>query len=368
MNRMALFGKKSEGYLGVDIGASGIKIVECVNEKGKPRLANYAFSVEPLETVGKKDLRLVPEETAALLQKIIAKAKMQGTRAVASLPTYSVFTSVITIPEVERKALTEEIKEKAKRIIPLPSEEMVLDWKVLPSPEEPKESAPVSAPTSIPSQEGLIAEKPKRMIRVLLTAAQRKLVENYVQIFKLAKLDLVSLETEAFALIRSLVGNDRGTTMLVDIGAVNADLSVIKDLTPILNRSLSVGGIHISKTLAENLSTDLRRAEEIKKDLGLSLQTQGPAREALKEIVAPIIHEIRYTAQLYGGPIEKIILTGGSAYLPSFPEYLQEALNVRVVIGNPWSRLIYPKGLEGVLQEIGPRFSVAIGLAMREIV
>jgi type IV pilus assembly protein PilM len=361
---MALFSfPKLSSYLGIDIGTSGVKILECVNEKGTPRLANYGFSAEPLETVGIHNLRDNPPECAAVIQQILTKARITTKKVIASLPTFSVFSSVITLDNPNPASLEGEIKEKAKRIIPLPLEEMSLDWKQLPKTEMTGKTTETPPPS-----EGVITEKIKQPSRLLIIAAQRKLVNQYIEIFKLAKLELLSLETEAFALIRSLAGNDRAPLMIVDIGAVTTDISIIKDLTPILDRSLEIGGVHITKTISETLSVNLAHAEEIKRDLGLSLKgEQNLALRNVQELLNPIIHEIRYTANLYGSTISKILLTGGSAFLPSLPEYLQSALNARVIVGDPWSRLIYPKGLEPVLQEIGPRFAVASGLAMREI-
>jgi hypothetical protein len=39
---------------------------------------------------------------------------------------------------------------------------------------------------------------------------------------------------------------------------------------------------------------------------------------------------------------------------------------MNVIIGNPWSRISYPPELDLLLNEIGPRLSVAVGLALRE--
>ena len=36
-------------------------------------------------------------------------------------------------------------------------------------------------------------------------------------------------------------------------------------------------------------------------------------------------------------------------------------------LGDPWARVVYPMDLRPVLDEIGSRFSVAIGCAMRDI-
>jgi hypothetical protein len=43
-------------------------------------------------------------------------------------------------------------------------------------------------------------------------------------------------------------------------------------------------------------------------------------------------------------------------------------MQIKTFIGDPWARTVYPLDLKPVLQELGPRFAVSIGLAMREIV
>jgi Tfp pilus assembly PilM family ATPase len=91
----------------------------------------------------------------------------------------------------------------------------------------------------------------------------------------------------------------------------------------------------------------------------------------LKEAMMPIVHEVKYSLELYGqqqvngGTVEKIILTGGSASLPQIDRVLTQALNTNVYIGDPWARLASYPDLKPVLNEIGPRFAVAVGLAMK---
>ena len=65
--------------------------------------------------------------------------------------------------------------------------------------------------------------------------------------------------------------------------------------------------------------------------------------------------------------VEKIILSGGGSLLLNLAEYLSKRLNVQTIIGDPWNRVRCPAELKPVLDEVGPRLAVAIGLAMREI-
>jgi type IV pilus assembly protein PilM len=87
--------------------------------------------------------------------------------------------------------------------------------------------------------------------------------------------------------------------------------------------------------------------------------------------VSPVVNEIKYAINLYQNKnnkkIEKIVLSGGSALLPNLVNYLGDLLDMRVIIGDPWSRLSYPADLKPLLNEIGPKMSVAVGLALREM-
>jgi len=42
-------------------------------------------------------------------------------------------------------------------------------------------------------------------------------------------------------------------------------------------------------------------------------------------------------------------------------------MNVNAYLGDPWARVVYPQDLRPILDEIGPRFAVSIGCAMRDI-
>jgi len=65
--------------------------------------------------------------------------------------------------------------------------------------------------------------------------------------------------------------------------------------------------------------------------------------------------------------VDKIILTGGSAMLPSLSDFITQLMNVNAYLGDPWARVVYPMDLRPILDDIGSRFGVSIGCAMRDI-
>jgi type IV pilus assembly protein PilM len=343
---MSLF-FSSESYLGIDIGSSSIKIVELKNQGGKVKLLTYGFS-ENLDDLDQTD----PGEIAAIINKICREAGTTSRKAISALPTFSVFSSIINLSGVSKKDLPSAINWEAKKVIPLPLEEMILDWKKI---------------ANIGEQDS------KGNTKILLTGAPRTLVKRYIEIFKNAQINLLSLETETFALIRSLIGNDKSTIMIVEIGAKTSSFNIIDQNIPILNRSIDVGGWTITKAISNNLNIGLERAEQFKYDLGISSldSADNAIPKTIAESISPIVNEIKYALNLFQNKsnkkVDKIILSGGSALLINFTSYLSKILNINVLAGNPWSKISCPLDLKPLLDEIAPRLAIAIGLALREM-
>ncbi|MBT4850407.1 pilus assembly protein PilM [Candidatus Parcubacteria bacterium] len=386
---MALF-SSSNSYLGIDIGTSSIKMVELENYKGQAKLKTYGYA-DIATNILKGNVEKNNELVADYINQIFRKSHSQTRQVVAALPTFSVFNFIINLPQMPKKDLSSAIKWEAKKFIPVPIEEMILDWKILNKKKtkgfkkDKKEEEQINFDeetnpekiTEPKKDEEPKKEKPlqskgvDKNYRILLTAAPKNLVARYIDIFKRAKFNLLSLETEAFALSRSLIGNDRSTVMIVDIGATTADICVIEGGVPILNRGIDTGGEFITKNIMNSLNVNQERAEQFKRDFGLSASGNKNIPSVIQKSLNSIINEIKYVFELYqrqgNTKIEKIVLTGGSAFLPSLPQYLSELLDLTVLIGDPWDRIIYPMDLKPVLQEIGPRMAASVGLAMRDI-
>src|SRR3989339_151453 len=368
------FFKKHKSFLGVDIGTASIKVVELApGPNHTPRLVTYGraeYTGDSTKVDAERDIARI----VATLKAICIQARTTSKPVAAALPTFAVFSSVITLPAMSEKELAAAIRWEARKFVPLPLEEMILDWKFLaetPSINNVKNQE-ASEPKSAPVDK--VDPGAKKNIRVLLTAAPQNLVKKYLTIFRQSELDLLSLETEAFALERSLVGGAREVIMVVDLGAVTTDICVIENGIPILNRSIDVGGLTITKAIANSLNVDVKRAEQFKRDIGLNTRgsAAGGIPVTIESTISPVVNEIKYNFSLYQSqsnkPIEKIILTGGSSFLPMLPEYLENLFQIKVYIGDPWARVSYPEELKAVLDEIGPQFASAIGLAMRQLI
>jgi type IV pilus assembly protein PilM len=358
---MGLFGLgKKPSYLGVDLGSTSIKIVELRREKGAPFLVTYGYAEKAMGDVVRGNPEEVQARTVELLKKLCKEAGVSTFRAVTALPNFSVFNSVISLPVMNKKDLASAIRWEAKKFIPIPLEEVILDWKIIEETTK-KETVLVNKETK---ETEIQAGK---IFRILLTAASRNLVKRYVEIFRLANLQLLALETEAFALSRALVGKEEAPVMIIDTSAVTTDVIIIEKGIPVLNRSIDVGGVTITRAIANCLNIDFKRAEQFKRDIGLTGSSKVP--NMIEQTLKPVVEEISYSLKIYqeqtGQVVEKVILSGGSAYLPNLAEYFTKLLNIKTFVGDPWARVGYPLDLKPALEEIAPRFAVAIGLALR---
>ena len=262
---------------------------------------------------------------------------------------------------------------EAKKLIPLPLEEVTLDFKELaPPPDEPR--APAVA--GVKEEKEKKEQRPKT-IEVLLTAASKAIIAKYVKIAKVAGLTLASLETEAFALIRSLQGSDPSAVVIVDMGAVRSNILIVDRGIPMFTRSVEIGGKKCTEAIAASVGVPLAQAEAMKRDIGgggFPGIAPGALPPIFQEVLEPLINEIKYSFSTYKSRNgvtsrlpEKIILTGGGAGLPGLTEFLEHEFNMRTFLGNPWERVDFQPDLQPLLHSFGSKFSVAIGLALRSL-
>lgn len=382
---MPFFQKKVNSYIGVDLGTAGIKIVELANTKGHAQLLTYGI-VESSADVVRSNAPETINKVVELLKTIVSKSRVTTDRAVAALPAFSVFSSILSLPPMPKSDLAQAVKWEAKKFVPMPLDEMILDWKLLKNiPEvdvnqslvsdiEKTENEKIKAEdeNSFVQKKEVIVNQAKQNYRVLITAAPKNLVSRYLEIFKKANLKLISLETESFALARSLFFGAKLPVMIIDIGSLTTAISIIEDGVPILNRSLDVGGATLTQAISTSLNIDRRRAEQFKRDIGIAhTNASSGIPKVIERALNPVINEVKYSLNLYQSQtaqgIEKVILVGGSAFLPSITDYLSQVLNLNVYVGDPWFRVSYPEDLKLVLEEVGSRLAVAVGLGMRDI-
>lgn len=349
----------SPSYLGVDIGTTSIKMVEVGRGEKLPRLLNYGI----LESQGSlsrantafqtSTLKLFEQEVEGFLRMLVQRMKPRTNLAVASLPVFSAFTTVLSFPEMSPADLEKAVAFQAAQYIPLPLSEVALDWSRVGEYED---------------------EKGFKNIQVFLISVPHEQIKKYQNLCKSAGLTLQSLEIESVSAVRMLVGTDPTPTYVIDIGSRSTAITIADKGALKFTSQTDFAGASLTQALATSLNINPLRAEELKKERGIV--GTGPNYE-LSTIMVPfldaILSEVKrtdfsYHAQFPAAPkIERAILTGAGSNLLGIQKYFQDQMGIPVVKANPLVKFEYPREIEPLVPELNPTLSIALGLTLREL-
>ncbi len=391
------FSRKVRRQLGIDIGTSSIKVVELERDNGSLSLANYGF-IDGLDFFGDvptspnspSSFKVSENDVAMVLKQLFSSAKIKTKNAVISIPIFSSFLTVMELPALSQKELESAVPFEARSYIPVPLAEVVLDWMIIPAASSRLPStklgtggsgqANLTAPSSaIASATPTISGstnalgQPTGKVHVLLIAVPKEVVSKYQRIAAAAELTMTGLEAESFSLARSLVGNDLGTIMLIDLGARSTNLTIVDRGYIYMSHSADLSGREITKVISHGLGVDAARAEELKKASGVAASS---GQKGLTQVISPIIDKLVVEVERMNNAflkkenrrVEKMILSGGSANLPGVNEYLSRHIGLETITGNPFRQIKFEPILEPVLRrDLSPNLAVAAGLAMREL-
>ena len=112
-------------------------------------------------------------------------------------------------------------------------------------------------------------------------------------------------------------------------------------------------------------------AEKLKRSVGLDTNINKEVADIVRLSVDYILtdtNSIVFAYQKkYNKNISKVILTGGGSLIRGLIERSSSNFHTEVIHSNPFSKTEAPAFLEPILEISGPEFSVAVGLALRQL-
>ncbi len=337
-------------FLGVDIGVSSIKVVEISRWGGKTELKNYghiassAVYQKPYQGFGEESNFMISSpDVSKIIKAILKEANIKTKEAVFTIPDFSTFFTNFDLPPMSEEEIPDAVKFEARRHIPVPVSDVVLDWFLI----------------------GGKVGKTGTNLSILLVAVPKETIARYQEIAKASSLNLKYLEAEAFSLARSLTKKTKESICLVDIGAQSTSVNIVDEGLLKLSYSSDISGNDFTRALSKSLSVSPKEAEEIKKNQGLSSEQTKEILFPLVNLIIIEIEKILKNFETIDKRIRKIVLAGGSALLPGLDEYLSSYFKRPVKIADPFFGFVYPPVLEKKLKALGPSFAIAVGAALR---
>ena len=120
--------------LGLDIGSHTIKLIELAREGDRVGLMAAGSIPTPpkgMFSAVKADVDALSGAIKHLIRETGAKSKMVS----IALPESRVFTRVVTVPALSERELSSAIKLEAEQYIPLPLDQVNVDYTVLSTPK-----------------------------------------------------------------------------------------------------------------------------------------------------------------------------------------------------------------------------------------
>jgi type IV pilus assembly protein PilM len=345
--------------VGLDIGTSGVRAAELTLSKGGATLERFGQVALPLGAV--RDGEVVdPDTVAGAIKQLWSQAKFSTKKVVVGVANQKVVVRQVDLPWLPTAELKKALAFQVQDYIPMPVEQAILDFHPL---------------------EEFTNEQGGRMLRVLLVAAAREMVDSALVAVSKAGLAPEMVDLTSFAVLRSLVSMDSmgldgmQAEALVDVGANITNIVVHQAGVPRFVRILLMGGSDITDAVAERLGVQPESAEQVKQETGMAAvagSSEGtPAGRAIEATGGAFVEEVRgsldyFMAQPGAARINRVVLSGGGSRLRGLPERLSAATRLPVQAARPMSTLKLGKtGLTpDQLAYIEPTVTVPVGLAM----
>lgn len=370
-----LFKKNDASVLGIDIGASAIKIVQLKRKGGKVLLETYgALSLGPYAKTEIGRATNLPVETIiTALNDILREAKTTTKKGGVAIPFGSSLMTVVEMPLVPEKQLAQMIPLEARKYIPVPISEVSLDWSIIPRDQ-------FKAGDQAPGQNGRSSENTGtrgekvevQKVDVLLVAIHNETIRDYQEIIKKTELDANFFEIEIFSTIRSVLDQNIEPVMILDMGAASTKLYIVERGAVRVSHTINRGSQDVTTTLSTSLAIPIDKAEIIKRTIGFD---KDPANKNIADSISLSLDlifsearrvDLNYQAK-YNRSLEKVLLVGGGAAMKGFSELAQKNLEMPVVLGDPFAKVEAPAFLTPILKQNGPEFAVALGVAIRRL-
>jgi type IV pilus assembly protein PilM len=347
-----IFGKKTH-LIGLDIGSRTIKIAEVVDKKTSQIFKNFhTVNIEPglIEEGTVKD----PETVSKFIRELYKKAKLKEKNVAISIGGYSVIVKKINVQNMTEDELQETIHFEAEQYIPFDISDVNLDFQIL----------------------GESEHNPNQM-SVLLVAAKKEMINEYINLVQMAGLNLCVIDVDAFALQNifefSYNPGDENIA-LIDIGASKTSLNILKDNSSVFMRDVSLGCGQINEKIASLAECSLTEAEEIKHGEPSEIISPEDLSTIISSAVTDWCTEIKRALDFFYSTfpedqITKIILSGGGANIKEFRRLLAVETSTDVEIINPFQNFSIDSDRfdASYLEQIAPQAAICMGLAIRKI-
>lgn len=351
-----MFGS-SKVFVGLDVGTWSVKAVALQNNKGRLSLVGYSH------------MRVEDQDPSLITRHVLDHMGLKPRNVVSAVSGRSVIVRQVETPKLGDAELRGHIAKETDKYIPFDVNEVELDCHILP---------PAPREANSPNQQ------------VLLVAVRRGFVEDHISMLQAAGITPQVIDVDVFALCNAYwtLGPQRAvapepadedddrppeqpdeeTVALVDIGATKSWVAIVKGERPLFQREIYLAGNEITDSIVRAFNEQADEIENIKlnPDTDETLEALvDAAMPAFEDLANEIRLSFDYVEGQFDEEVGRVVLSGGSALLPTMPDVLGNILGRPVQVFDPCGGLdLTPSKYDlHSLDANAPALTVALGLA-----
>lgn len=347
MGTMASYGVGD--FFALDIGTNAVRVVQ-LSPAGPDAWNLVHFGYAPVDE--KISASSSPEAQRRLGEVIMTAVGQSGIKTknvVVGLPSSKTFTTVIEMPVMPENELRNTIKYQVDQYIPMAVNEAKVDWALL--------------GTSLHDQ---------RMQEVLIASTANAYAEERLEFIESLGLNVIAAEPDPLAMVRSLLPTGvPDARLIIDVGEQSTDLAITYGDSPRLIRTIPTGVRSLVKAAVQNLNVQEDQARQFILKFGLAPdrldgQVYRAIEATLENFATELTKSIKFFQTRYPNtPVGGIMLSGFSAVVPGFGDYVSSKTGIRSEMANPWQKVRVSQGDQQQLLTIASEFAAVIGLGQR---
>jgi len=343
---------KQKKVLGLDIGASAVRLVELSRGGGRYRLERFAIEKMPVNAMAENDIKDVNAVASTVRRAFLRSGSKVGNSAVA-VSSSQVIIKTITMPAgLSDSELEEQVMVEATQYIPYPLEEVNLDFCV---------------GDTIGDGE---------LVEVLLVASRSENVDARIAVLEQAGLNASVMDVETFALENAfpLVSQQMTdtaqvhTVALINVGDATTTMAVLRDGNGIYSREQMFGDIQLTEAIQQHYGLSFEQAEQARQNNELPEDFETEVLPAFRKAIAQQVSRLLQFFFSASGVshVDHVLLSGECATIPEVAEVVTGLTGIPASIATPFSAMTFSTGVSRTeLEKEAPAMMIACGLALR---
>lgn len=337
-------------FFALDIGTNAVRVVQ-LSRSGSDNWTLQHYGYAPVdEKITSSNSAEGMRRLGEVIMTAVGQSGIKEKNVVIGLPSSKTFTTVIDVPMMGDAELKSTIKYQIDQYIPMAINETKVDWALL----------------------GQSLHDPKQQ-EVLLASTANSYSEERLEFIEGLGFNVIAAEPDPIAMVRSLLPSGiKDARLIIDVGERSTDLAITFGDTPRLVRNIPTGLGSLIKAAVQNLNVQEDQARQFILKFGLAPdRLEGQVYRSIESILdnfaAELVKSIKFFQTRYPNtPVGGILLSGFSAIVPQFGEYLTAKTGVPASIANPWQKVHVAQSDQQQLGSIASEFATVIGLAERK--